>query len=109
MKGLFVEVLRPASGYDCSINGITSKVNNILLIDEKLRGGLYEPAPDVIYLTLKRRNIFPGQPEYIHAVPTINGEKMTGGMFGGNFVTCSDTRIRELNAYPIPVHDRFEP
>lgn len=107
MKGLTVDVLRCADGYDCTLSGITSKVSRILLIDEKL-SGLYEPKKDEIYLTLKRRQLVSGQPEYIHAVPTLNGVKMCGGMFGGNFVFCSDSRIRELNSYPIPVHDRFE-
>jgi hypothetical protein len=29
-------------------------------------------------------------------------------MFGGNFIYTSDSRVREICAYPIPIHDRCE-
>ena len=35
-----------------------------------------------------------------------DGTVRTGGMFGGNFVTTSDSRFP--TSAPIPVHDRFE-
>jgi hypothetical protein len=35
-----------------------------------------------------------------------DGKARTGGMFGGNFITTSDSRF-PVTA-PIPVHDRFE-
>lgn len=35
-----------------------------------------------------------------------NGQPRRGGMFGGNFITTSDSRF-PVTA-PIPVHDRFE-
>lgn len=35
-----------------------------------------------------------------------DGTVRTGGMFGGNFITCSDSRFP--TTAPIPVHDRFE-
>ena len=107
MKGLYVDVLRRSDGYDCTNNGITSKVTRILLIDEKLNG-IYEPEPDEIYLTLKRRSIYLCEVDYIHAIPTQNGVQMLGGMSGGNFITGCDSRISALNRYPISVHDRFE-
>jgi hypothetical protein len=108
MKGLTVDVYRHGS-YDCTNRGITSKVDSILLIDNKLDGGLYEPKKDEVYLTLVRRTL--SGREYIHAVPMVNGERLEFGrsiMFGGNYVFCSDSRVRALNDYPIPVHDRFE-
>jgi len=107
LKGLPVTVLRPATNYDCTLNGITSKVDSILLIDPQLNG-IFDIKQDETYLTLIRRQIRHNEPEYIHAVPTVNGVPQLGGMFGGNFVTCSDSRISALNRYPIPVHDRFE-
>ena len=110
MKGLYVSVLRDAAGYDCTNNGITSKVNRILLIDENLKG-LYEPEPDEVYLILKRRNIWPCESDYIHAEPMKNGKPLHTdkcSMAGGNYVTCCDSRISALNRYPIPVHDRYE-
>lgn len=106
-KGLTVTVLRPANGYDCTLNGITSQVDSILLIDESLNG-ITSIKQDEVYLTLVRRQIHQDEPKYIHAVPTVNGVQKKGGMFGGNYIHCSDSRITSLNRYPIPVHDRFE-
>lgn len=35
-----------------------------------------------------------------------DGKPITGGMFGGNYISCSDSRFP--TTAPIPVHDRFE-
>jgi hypothetical protein len=69
--GLTVCVYRSAHA-DASLKGITSRETTLLLIDDKL-DGIYQPEPDTVYLTLVRRKIRPNEPEYIHAVPTING------------------------------------
>ena len=93
MKGLYVSILRDASlnGADCTNNGITSKVTRILLVDEKLTGGLYEPQLDEVYLKLVRRNVGFKGTEYIHAVPMVNGKVIhSTSMFGGNFIYNCD-------------------
>lgn len=36
----------------------------------------------------------------------MNGNILKGGMFGGNYITTSDSRFP--TTAPIPVHDRFE-
>jgi len=111
MKGLTVEVYRDTITGNCSMDGITSRVNHILLVDGKM-GGLYEPKEDEVYLRLIRRQIWSNRPEYIHAVPMVNGHELCPSgcspCFGGCFVYSSDSRFHELNDYPIPVHDRFE-
>lgn len=107
MKGLSVKVYRAAHKYDCTLNGITSQVTDILLIDKDLKG-LYEPEKDKVYLTIVRKKHFSDRPEYVFAVPTINGVQQLGGMAGGNFVYSCDSRVRALIPYPISVHDRFE-
>ncbi len=104
-KGLSVSVFR--SKYDATNGGITSQVDEIILIDDNLKG-ISEVENEEVYLTLVRRTIRPNEAQYIHAVPTVNGVPKLGGMFGGNYVHCSDSRISALNRYPIPVHDRFE-
>jgi hypothetical protein len=108
MKGLYVNVMVDADGSDCSNRGITYHKTNLLLVDTKLKDGLYEPKEGEPYLTLVRRQIRMGEPEYIHAVPTVNGVPKKNTMFGGNFVYSSDSRFSNVNRYPIPVHDRVE-
>ena len=108
-KGLTVHVLRNTIG-DCTNNGVTSNKDCFLLVDSLL-DGLYSPKENEVYLKLVRRNIYINEPDFIHAIPMINGKPLNEGkssMFGGNFIYCSDSRISELNRYPIPVHDRFE-
>lgn len=104
-KGLLVFIYR--WGHDTTGDGVTSKVDSIILVDDKIEGP-FDVEDDVPYLSLVRRNLFGG--EYIHAIPMLNGKPITGGnqMDGGNFIYSCDSRFRAVNKYPIPVHDRFE-
>lgn len=42
----------------------------------------------------------------VRAVPVIDGKPKTGGMFGGNYISTSDSRMPVHG--PIPLFDRFE-
>lgn len=105
IKGLRVDVYRNGEGYDCTLNGITSKQNRLTLVDETISGPV-EVEGDEVYLVLVRRNLFGGV--YLHAEPRINGERISNNMCmaGGNFIYTSDSRFP--SRYPISVHDRFE-
>lgn len=114
-KGLTVSVLRqvtlrpdgtPGRILDCTNGGVTSKFDQFVLvgpgIDPIFPATATRPA-----LKIVRRTI--GGKPYVHAEPvTPCPSGSIGYMFGGNYVTCSDSRVREINAYPIPVHDRTE-
>lgn len=109
MKGLSVDILRSSYMSDV-MNGIKNNQTEILLVDPEIRG-INEPEPDELYLVLVRRIIWRNKPPYIHAELWQNGEKYRSGkhnMFGGSFIYACDSRFREINDYPIPVHDRFE-
>lgn len=108
--GLMVTILRPADGSDCTNGGVTGRHIHAVLVDAE---GPFEPTPDMPGLRLVRRTIC-GEP-YLHAVPVDGpegddglGPRNVGPMFGGSFITSSDSRFRAVNAYPIPVHDRWE-
>jgi hypothetical protein len=103
MKGLIVEVYRGAEIGDCTNGGPSSKVKGFTLIDDEVPG-IFEPTEDRPALVLVRRVVF-GKP-YIHAVPYSMKDEQT--MMGGNFVYTSDSRLRAVSQYPIPVHDRVE-
>jgi hypothetical protein len=61
---------------------------------------LFEPSEQAPAVRIVRRNI--NGSEYIHAEP------LRAGMyaFGGRYIHCSDSRVRSINKYPIPLHDR---
>ncbi len=104
MQGLLVEIYRNAAGYDCTNNGITSRVTNAILCG----GGMPEICEEhegVPALILKTKS-YRGQP-YYYAVPA-DADPKAWYMFGGNFVYTSDSRFSEHCPYPIPVHDRRE-
>jgi hypothetical protein len=115
LSGLTVSVLRqvtlrpdgkPGRIMDCTNGGVTSKFDDFVLvgpgIDEIFPATATRPA-----LKIVRRNI--GGKQYVHAEPVAPcPSNCVGYMFGGNFVTCSDSRVRAINEYPIPVHDRVE-
>ena len=106
-KGLLVHVLRDASGTDCTNDGVSSRFTKFVLTGEGIVE-LFAPTADAPELRLVRRELSTGRPYgsrfYLHAEPPDKGGRWA--MFGGNFVTTSDSRFP--SDYPIPVHDRFE-
>jgi hypothetical protein len=131
MKGLSVSVYRNTSYGDCTMNGVTSKYDNFILVGvaekspedtpalflvkRKLAGvaEIFEPSEDTPALFLVKRKLggtsinAKDGVHYLHAVPADeNGKPRMGGMMGGNFIYTSDSRFP--SASPIPVHDRFE-
>jgi hypothetical protein len=95
-KGLTAEIYR--STYDCTINVMHGK-KAVTIIDESI-SPIFEANEERPAVRIVRRNI--GGSEYIHAEPFQNGFYA----FGGTFITCSDSRVKALNKYPIPLHDR---
>jgi hypothetical protein len=97
LKGLIAEIYR--AGYDCKINVMCGK-KSVTIIDPKI-DEIFEANDDRPPVQIKRKTAF-GQ-EYIYAEP-IGGSGFYA--FGGTYIACSDSRVRELNKYPIPLHDR---
>ena len=101
-KGLIVYTFRNARNSDSSNGGPTSKFERFVLVDA-LIDEVFEARADMPAMFLVRRVIAGNA--YIHAVPESLRDQQV--MFGGNFVWTSDSRVREINQYPIPVHDRL--
>ena len=103
-KGLLTFVLRTA-GQDCTNRGLTSQKDQLLLVSEdNTVTGPFEIKEDEDYLVLVKRVI--RDEEYLNAVPKSLLDSGRWTMFGGNFITTSDSRFP--SKYPIPVHDRVE-
>lgn len=104
--GILCSIYRSGMG-DCSLNGISSKVQTVCLIDAS---GPFEPTKDRPAVKLVKRNI--GGKPYIHAVPVWAEGKEPKGcvMAGGCFIYTSDSRYNEAVGYsqPIALHDRYE-
>lgn len=96
MKGLLVSIYR--DNYRSKINVLDGKSKAVLIDDSLVE--LFEPTDDAPAIRLVRRNLF-GK-EYIHAEPMEKGSYS----FGGSYIAATDSRFRELNKYPIPLHDR---
>jgi hypothetical protein len=96
MKGLHASIYR--SDYNCKINVMNDK-KSVTIIDDQI-DELFEPDENHPPVRIVRRQLAGG--EYIHAEPFEPGFYA----FGGSFVFCSDSRVRALNKYPIPLHDR---
>jgi hypothetical protein len=116
MTGVIVNVYRSGLG-DSTNGGVTSPVRAegkiFVVMDEAIEHGNYTFA-DIecdsdryVALRLVRRTI--AGREYIYAAPDASEASLDGArMFGGNFVYTSDSRLRAICDYPIPVHDRVE-
>lgn len=96
MKGLRVNIYR--GNYNSPINAL-EEAEAATLIDADVVE-LFEPSDGAPAIRLVRRNLW-GE-EYIHAEPMEKGSYA----FGGSFIYSSDSRFREINKYPIPLHDR---
>lgn len=107
MQGLLVFTLRDASGVDCTNRGLSSKHAKFVLCGEGLPE-IFEPSADSPALVLVNRQGFGmGKRGYWTAYTADeNGQPRRHGMFGGNYVTTSDSR--RPFTYPVPIHDRFE-
>ena len=97
-KGLTASIYRDE--YRSKQNKL-SDVNRVTIIDPEI-DQIFEASEDAPAVRIVRRQLFGG--EYIHAEPMEPGSYM----FGGSYIACSDSRVKALNKYPIPLHDRQE-
>lgn len=114
-KAMIAEIYKPADGLDCTNKGVTSNATKALIVGPVLRverDTKTEAAaiPEIFvdrgtYPVLRLEIRHDGS--YVVAVPADIPEG-TWTMFGGNFVYTPDSRLRDICAYPIPVHDRIE-
>ena len=95
-KGLTADIYR--NDNSCEINKLHDK-KQVCVIDKEIPG-IFEPDENYPAVRLVRRVLF-GK-DYIHAEPMQPGSYA----FGGSFIYTSDSRLREVNEYPIPLHDR---
>ena len=102
MKGMLVDVYK-SGDYDCTLNGVSSKVTSMVLIGEGVPE-IFTPSEKspAIYLSH-------GQTGDLIAVPRNVAIGNEWGMFGGNFLWTSDSRFRQgVSPSPIRIHDRIE-
>lgn len=107
--GLLCQVYRGAQGNDCTLNGVTSKHNAVLLVGPDVDGpfkviGSIDGNTPVLYLhswtsTEKGKEVI----SYYASPDSENGMRYC---FGGNFIYTSDSRFPSNSA--IKVHDRCE-
>ena len=101
--GLILNVYRDASGVDCTNGGASATADAICVINVD---GPFVPAAFTPAVELNIGTYGPT------LVPVLGGARgMVGPMFGGNFATTSDSRLRQavgdFNG-AIPVFDRYE-
>lgn len=101
LKGLVINVYK-SGNIDCTNNGISSKVNKVLLCGEGIPE-IFEESEDCPPVRLVKRNLQNG--EYLHVEPW---ERPTGAgwMYGGNIADTSDSR--KPWKYAVHIHDRQE-
>lgn len=108
-KGMMVNILKNPSA--STLGGLSSKVENVLLVGSMANGQAFAPIFDIKegedYLVITRRFLF-GKWE-VSAHPRSVLDSGRWAMFGGNFCFSSDSRFAELNnGAPIKIFDRVE-
>ena len=105
MKGMILGIYENKRIGNCSNNGVSSKYNEVLLVGDDVPE-IFE-AGDMPVVKIVKRQI--GGSEFIHAEPVDPAPSgMIGYMMGGSFIHSSDSRVRRIAKYPIPLHDRAE-
>lgn len=99
MKGMIASIYRNAELVG-DLNLLSQQFKRVLVVDNELPG-IFDLDDDMLAVRLVRRTIRGA--EYIHAVPLQFGEKHSA--FGGSFLFTSDSRLRKIAPYPIPIHD----
>lgn len=116
MRGLRVDVYRAAHGGDCTNGGVTASRDSFILVDRERE---FERAPEVTQedfdagRVLFVDHVVVGEPSYFARPAGPDREPIEidghcGPMFGGNFVSTSDSRFAERFGDALRVHDRFE-
>lgn len=82
--GLIVNVYRNSSGYDCTANGASSKVDSFTVVNVD---GPFEPTPERPAMIL--------QEGYVRGSVQLVPEALVNKrpMFGGNYAGTSDSRF----------------
>lgn len=114
IKGLLVWVMRNVKLRDCTREGLTSRIDSCLLIDERVKdwGALGAKEGDEVLMVDYRQG-------YSHpcltpvAVPAVIRDGVVvqhpgWHQFGGNFINSQDSRFTKIHGDVLPVHDRFE-
>jgi hypothetical protein len=103
--GLTVNVYK--NGYDCTLNGISSKCNELCLINVD---GPFNPNDDKPAALLVPGNL----PNTVKIIPANVNQDKTWVMDGGNFAYSSDARfnnaVEKIAGYrgAVSIHDRIE-
>ena len=110
MKALTLDVYRPAAGYDCTNNGVSSRFKKLLLVCPEGFLEIDESNPPENLVRLVRRELF-GEVVY-HIEPAVSPDPgNVGWMAGGNFAHTCDSRLSRMApgfCGALSVHDRQE-
>lgn len=96
MKGLLVNVFN--CGFFDSLSPIKD-AKNVVIVGSGMPE-IFNATEEHPPVRIVKRMFSHG--EYIHAEPYEKGNYS----FGGRYIFCCDSRVREINKYPIPLHDR---
>ena len=124
-RGLHLDVFRPASGIDCTANGISSRHDTVTLVGIRFDGytstgskgevivpipayarvfAASEKYPAVVLVVTRRVSAYnlttnPTEADYhytLHLAPVEVIEAGKWSMFGGNLATTGDSRLNQI-------------
>ncbi len=117
MKSLLLDIYSNDKYRKGALGGISEKADEVLLVAIKDADGTIKEIPEGVTfyepsykkrpaVMLVKRNLFDGD-RYMHLEP-YEPESKKHYMMGGSYAHSSDSRVRRLFKYPLPIHDRNE-
>lgn len=110
-KGIIAGIFKGPHGSSDGIANFSSRVDRVVVIssqDFKV-DEVFTPDYGMPAVMVVKRFITSHKEPYLTAYPvTEDGVPDTHCMFGGCYISSSDSRIKAISQYPIPLHDRRE-
>ena len=108
LRALPITVFRPARGWDCTNNGVSSRFSELLCLCDEGFLPIDEENPPENLVKIVKRNLFGSE---IYHIEPVNAPQGFGWMAGGNYAATSDSRFSRMigGLYgALSVHDRQE-
>lgn len=102
VNALGIRVYRDGALGDCTMNGVSSRYDELMLIHPRGPHEVDEDDPRLVTIIIRNLS---GR-EYRHIEPYRNEGRWF--MDGGNIGYSCDSRFREFSEYPLKIHDRDE-
>jgi len=108
MKGLLLEVYKNNVSGDCTNQGLSSKVKQIIIVGNDVPQAFEVDSKTPAFKVVTRWKGTDREYHHLEPLEPLNKKDLRtiGPVFGGNYAFTNDSRF--TYPYPLPIYDRYE-